>query len=233
MSVEPGEIPLLPVPAVLFPGTFLPMQVSAETDRSLFRDCVDANYRIGVVSTLGDSDSFRSTIPCTTGCMASVALLSRLRNAADEEPFDVVLYGEERIRILDFVQQDPYLTGHFELLQEYGGPHAEQRTQQAEQLLQQYLHLIQLQYDTEIINISLPSDPTMASYLLASLLFSPLELKQRWLESLSTTLRLEEELSFLQTECDKHQTLLALSTYMNQRYTVTDARRYIALTSVN
>ena len=227
------EIPLLPLPVVLFPGTFLPVKLSAETHRMLLTECVRNGERVGVILLPGEAEGTSSTVPCTTGCLATVTMMARVAEQDDDEPIDAILFGERRIRVMDFVQQDPYLTGRVEFLDEYGGLHVERRTEQASRLFDQYLDLIRQRYGTDVVEYSLPHDPTLASYLLASVLYLPLEVKQRWLESASTALRLQEELNYLRAECEKHSTMLALSETMQCNYTAPDPHLYISLTSQN
>jgi Lon protease-like protein len=229
-----GEIPLLPLPMVLFPGTFLPIQVAEDSHRALLRACVEEGHRVAVVLTPGECDGPHSAVPCTTGCLASVAMLAHAEgDEDDDEPISAVLYGEQRIRVVNFVQQDPYLTGNIETLDEYHGTQAVRRTEQAAVVFRQYLELIRRHYGTDVVDYSLPEDPTLASYMLASVLLLPVEVKQRWLESASTALRLEEELAYLRAECEKHEALYALSEHMNRRYSVPDIKLFLALASSN
>ncbi len=207
MSVISGNIPLISLPAVLFPGTFLPLQLPEQKHRDLLNRCVDGNEYLGVVLNPGQAGPGRPAVPYTTGCLASVALML----ADGEESNSVVLYGEQRMRVVDFEQQTDHFAGHVEMLKDYSGLHAQRRTKQAAQFFQRYLDLISTRYQTHAVNMPLPDDPIAASYLLASVLYLPLEVKQRWLESDSAALRLEEELAFLQAECEKLTTFLAIS----------------------
>lgn len=231
MPTASEEIPLLPLPAVLFPGTFLPVQIGEDTHRALLRECVDDGHHLGVILTPGQSGDSRLTIPCTTGCLASVALL--IHEGDDAHPVNAVLYGERRMRVLDYVKQNPYLTGHVELIEEYSGLHAERRTREAARLFQQYLTLISQRYQTDIVDMPLPNDPTLASYLLATVLSLPLEIKQRWLESSSAALRLEEEVAFLRAECELHEAFLAIARHAHRSFTPSDVRRFLNLISLN
>ncbi|HEX2948546.1 MAG TPA: LON peptidase substrate-binding domain-containing protein [Armatimonadota bacterium] len=233
MPAVSGEIPLLPLPTVLFPGTFLPLQITDESQRAMLRACVDEGNSLGVVLTSDDDLHAKSAIPYTTGCLASVALLAYENDDFSDEPISVVLYGEHRIRIIEYVQQDPYLTGQVESFKDYDGLNVERRAQQTSQRFDQYLDIVREYYSADVINFSLPSDPTLASYVLASVLYLPLSIKQRWLESPSTAYRLEQELAYLQAECEKHEVLLSLSRQMHRRYSFPDPQLYLSLTSNN
>jgi Lon protease-like protein len=228
------EIPLLTLPAVLFPGTFLPMQAIEEPHRTLLRDCVREDWQVGVVLTSQGEHSHYASIPFMTGCLASVALVAHSDDdAQDDEPLGVVLYGERRIRVVEFVQQDPYLTVRVEMLAEHEDPNAGRRTERVAILFKKYLDLIQNFYKSDILDFTLPHDPTAASYILASILCLPLQMKQRWLESVSTRDRLEEQAAYLQAECDRHELLLHLSRTHQHRYSLPDQRLYLALNGQN
>ncbi|MHB9026817.1 MAG: LON peptidase substrate-binding domain-containing protein [Armatimonadota bacterium] len=231
MTAISREIALLPVPAVLFPGTFLPVRIEESPDRALVMSSVKEEQQIGVVLSHVPHESSRPTVPCTTGCLASVALL--LSDGEDEKPSMAVLYGEQRMRVLSFARQTPVLTGEIEALDDYTGMHAERRSKQAAELFRQYLDLVRQRYQMEVGGLSLPDDPIMASYMLAAVLQLPLETKQRWLESASAAFRLEEELTFLRGECDTHMTFLALSRHTHQAYFTPDFRLYSSLISEN
>lgn len=226
-----SEVPLLTLPAVLYPGTFLPLQITEERHRSLLRDCLDGARHLGVVLTPPGNGTTRATLPCTTGCLASIALL--LYEDDQEMPLNAVLYGERRIRVMEYTQQEPYLTGRVQPLDDYTGNNAERRCKEAAQLFQLYLELIQERHQLSALNLPLPQDPTMASYLLASVLTLPLPTKQRWLESASTALRLEEQLAYLHDECETLSTLIALAQNSHHHYQLPDPSLYMTLISPN
>ena len=210
----------------------MPLRVTDDSQCRLIHDCVDGEHHLGVILTGGiDSSAPRLSVPYTTGCLASVALL--VHDDEDCRPLNVVLRGERRIRVVDYIQQDPYLTGHIELLDDYAGLHAQRRTKQATLLFNQYLELVRQRYQTDIVGLSLPEDPTMASYLLASVLYLPQEMKQHWLESASAACRLDEELAYLNVECERLSIFHALSQRSHQVLVSPDARNYSALISEN
>jgi len=229
MPVEPCEMPLLPMPAVLFPGTFLPVQICERSHRELVRECAEQNRSLGIVLNAGGGMGY-PTVPYVTGCIASVALL--LEDGGNET-LGAVLFGEQRMRIVSFTQQEPYVTGRVESFADYSGANAERRTKQASNLFQHYLDLIRQRYHAQVVNVPLPDDPIMASYLLAAVLYLPLETKQRWLESASAALRLQEELAYLDQECDRLKTLLTLSQQVQRQYVTPDSRFFVSLVSSN
>ena len=229
MSFEPNEMPLLPMPAVLFPGTFLPMQIGERAHRDLVRECAEQNKSLGVVLNAGGGLGCLS-VPHTTGCIASVALLLEDSN---NETLGAVFFGEQRMRVTGFTQHEPFATGRVQTFDDYSGTNAERKTKQASKLFQHYLELVRRRYNAQVVNVPLPDDPIMASYLLAAVLYLPLETKQRWLESASAALRLQEELAYLHVECERLKTLLTLSQQSQRQYTTPDFHFFTSLVSQN
>lgn len=229
MSAVPSEMPLLPMSAVLFPGTFLPVQLTDPQQRQLLRDCAEQNRPLGILLNSGHT-SGTPMLPHTTGCLATIALLL---NAENTEQMGAVLYGEQRIRVTQFTQHAPHISGEVEVLEDYTGLNAERRSKQASRLFQRYLELVRQRYSAQVMNVPLPDDPIMASYLLAAVLYLPLEMKQRWLESASAAFRLQEELAFLHAECDRLTTMMALSAHTQRHYATPDPRLFSSLVSQN
>ncbi len=229
MSTEFEAIPLLTLPAVLFPGTFLPIELHEPDQRALLGECMDSSRHLGVVYTHPDTAGAPVSLPSTIGCKASVAFLLH----QNEQPMHAILFGEHRIRLTEVSQQEPYPTGLAEMLDELDGVNARQRTRQAGRIFQQYLSLIRQRYQADITNVPLPDDPTAASYLLASALYVPLETKQRWLESATAALRLEAELAYLTEECERLTTFLTLTRGHRHAYTIPDYEHFAGMISLN
>jgi len=230
MFTASGEYPILPLPAVLFPGTFLPLQITEDEHRRLLRDYNDENQLLGVILNPGQHGRSGQAVPCTVGCTASIALVL---DQDDAKAMNVVLYGEQRMRVGAFTKQDPYYTAQIDLLEESLGEHAERRSKEASKLFQHYLELIRRRYGAHMVNLPLPDDPILASYLLATVLYLPLETKQHWLESSSVAVRLQEELAFLHAECEKIALLLALSHRTQHHYVLPDTDLFSSLFSQN
>ncbi|MHB9129486.1 MAG: LON peptidase substrate-binding domain-containing protein [Armatimonadota bacterium] len=229
MTALTREVPLLPLSTVLFPGTLLPIQISHDASRALLRDCAAADHPFGVVLCAESANLTRPSVPATTGCMASVALVLH----DEEDSYNAILYGEHRMRVIEYNQQSPYPTGQVVMLDDFSGLHADRKMKQATEVFQQYLDLIRQRYQVDVVDLTLSNDPTTASYLLASLLHLPLDIKQQWLESASTAARLGEELVFLRAECEKHATFLALSQQTQHQYSMPDFEFYTRLVSQN
>lgn len=230
MSTEVSTIPLLALPAVLFPGTFLPIELHDPAQRSLLAQCSDAATPLGVVYAHPDADGAHlSSLPSSIGCQASVAFLLYQQ----EQPIHAILYGEQRVRVTSLTRQSPFPAIGVLPMDELDGANARQRARQVSRLFQQYLSLIRQRYQAEITSVPLPEDPTAASYMLASALYLPLETKQRWLESATAALRLEAELAYLAEECERLSTFLALIRSQHHAYTIPDYQHFSGMISPN
>jgi ATP-dependent Lon protease len=229
VAVQVETIPLLALPAVLFPGTFLPIDLHHISHPELVAECLEEGKELGVILTAFEPGSATPAVPYTVGCFATVAFLLY----QNETPTSAVLYGDRRLRLLEMVPDTPMPVGRIEVLDEFEGPHAKQRSRQASQLFQRYLGLIRQRYQADVTSVPLPDDPTAASYLLASALYLPLDTKQRWLETASATLRLEAELAYLTDECDRLTTFLALAHSGRHHYTLPDPNLYLSKISLN
>lgn len=97
-------MPMFPLGSVLFPGAVLPLQVFEPRYRSLVVDVSDGDGRFGVVlidrgHEVGGGDS-RTNI-------GTVAEIVRIGEAEDERIL-IVTVGRERIRINEWLEDDPY-----------------------------------------------------------------------------------------------------------------------------
>lgn len=225
------EVALLPISAVLFPGTYLPLHIDGVDERRLVRECVDAGRRMGVVYAPGKTTPGRVTVPCTMGCLATVSLFTQ--EGEHEDEVHVVLYGERRMRVMGFTQQIPYLAGQVEVLDDCAGPHADRRAREATDAYRQYNDLMRARYNPDLLDVPVPDDPSAASYMLASVLHQPFESKQRWLESATASQRLCEQLVYLRSECEKLAVLHAIAQKQAHNYLQPDPNVYFALTSPN
>lgn len=230
MSTDVSTMPLLALPAVLFPGTFLPIELHDLPQRTLLGQCAESATPLTVVYAHPDPDgALLSSLPSSVGCQASVAFLLYQQ----EQPIHAMLLGEHRVRVTDVVRQDPFPTVNIERLEEFDGVNAQQRTRQVSRVFQQYLSLIRQRYQADITSVPLPENPSAASYLLASALYLPPETKQRWLESATAALRLEAELAYLAEECERLSTFLTLIRTQQHAYTIPDYQHFSGMISPN
>jgi Lon protease-like protein len=99
-----GPLPIFPLPSVLFPHAALPLQVFERRYLEMMDRVLAGERRFGVVliergSSVGGGDT-----RFDVGTMARVVRVGAL----DEGRLAVVALGEERIRVVDWLPDDPY-----------------------------------------------------------------------------------------------------------------------------
>ncbi|CAI9777860.1 unnamed protein product [Fraxinus pennsylvanica] len=93
------ELPLFPLPLVLFPGAILPLQIFEFRYRIMMHTLLQTDLRFGVIYT----DSTTGTVE--VGCVGEVIKHERLV----DDRFFLICKGQERFRVTKFVRTKPYL----------------------------------------------------------------------------------------------------------------------------
>ncbi|XP_072952056.1 uncharacterized protein [Typha angustifolia] len=94
------ELPLFPLPLVLFPGAVLPLQIFEFRYRIMMHTLLHSDLRFGVVF----SDSGAGNI-ADVGCVGEVVKHERLV----DDRFFLICKGQERFRVSRVVRTKPYL----------------------------------------------------------------------------------------------------------------------------
>eukprot|EP00850_Spirogloea_muscicola_P007446 SM000037S13581 [mRNA] locus=s37:834899:837808:+ [translate_table: standard] len=96
------ELPLFPLPLVLFPGAVLPLQIFEYRYRIMMHTLLQTDLRFGVVYSGKDAGTASSV-----GCVGEVVKHERL---ADDR-FFLICRGQERFRVVSITRTKPYLVG--------------------------------------------------------------------------------------------------------------------------
>ena len=104
MTDSAFRLPMFPLGSVLFPGAVLPLQVFEPRYLQMLAELIDGDGRFGVVliergSEVGGGDHRFVT--------ATVARIVRVGDI-DEERLAVVAIGEGRVRVAEWLADDPY-----------------------------------------------------------------------------------------------------------------------------
>jgi Lon protease-like protein len=98
------QLPMFPVGSVLFPGAVLPLQVFEPRYRALVADVAEGDGQFGVVLINRGSDVGGGDERTNTGSIADL-----VRNGeAEDGRILIVAVGRERIRVRDWLEDDPY-----------------------------------------------------------------------------------------------------------------------------
>ena len=230
MDENDSALPLLPVPLVLFPGTFMPLSVETDSFREMLYDFFDNRQKFGAVYTSADYPLGRKAIPAMIGCVATVELIV---NKDGSDSYYAVLEGHRRMRVLNVVESEPLSTATIEYLPDYSGKNALSKASRAMDLFRQYLSLIRDRYQLDNMDLMSPSDPNLTSYLLASILMMPQEVKQRCLESATAEYRLEEELGYLEKEVENLKILHNISKITKKDFSFPDHEYFAELLRIS
>lgn len=112
----PAELSILPIKnTVLFPGVVIPITVGRQKSIKLVRKAYQGNRIIGVVAQKNPNaeeptvdDLYR------TGTVARIVKMLVLPDGNTT----IIIQGKNRFSVRQFVQEDPYLTAHIDLLTE-------------------------------------------------------------------------------------------------------------------
>lgn len=105
------ELPLFPLPLVLFPGAILPLQIFEFRYRIMMHTLLQTDLRFGVVFT--DSLS-PDGAGAAVGCVGEIVKHERL----SDDRFFLICKGQERFRITRIVRSKPYLVAAVDWLED-------------------------------------------------------------------------------------------------------------------
>ncbi|XP_051149902.1 uncharacterized protein LOC127264416 [Andrographis paniculata] len=94
------ELPIFPLPIVLFPGAVLPLQIFDFRYRMMVHTLLHSDLRFGVVYAGGGGGGSAAEV----GCVGEVIRHERLK----DDRFFLICKGQERFRIAGLVRTKPY-----------------------------------------------------------------------------------------------------------------------------
>ncbi|WOG91983.1 hypothetical protein DCAR_0311239 [Daucus carota subsp. sativus] len=102
------ELPLFPLPLVLFPGAILPLQIFEYRYRMMMHTLLQTDLRFGVIYT----DAATGT--ADVGCVGEVIKHEKLV----DDRFFLICKGQERFRVTKLVRTKPYLVAEVNWLED-------------------------------------------------------------------------------------------------------------------
>ena len=185
-------LPMFPLGSVLFPYATLPLHVFEPRYRALTEHCLAGDGRFGVVLIERGSEVGGGDTRFSVGTVAEIVRAGRLPDGR----YVLAARGTQRLRVTDWLPDDPYPRADVELLDDEGaGEGAEDLRVSAVQRLTQVVDLLaRLGESAPAAELALEfaDDPARASYELAALApIGPLD-AQRLVEMDEPTARLAE-----------------------------------------
>lgn len=198
------NLPLMPLPTVLFPGIALPLVIFEERYRRMVRECVEAGAPFGVALIRHEAKVGGVADPYRVGTTARVL---RARQA-DSGALHVVAIGEERFRVEVLETHGDLLRADVSLLSPGEGRVSAELCNELRDMLNRHLRNLAALVGIPEVNLALDADPDRLSYLIAAQLTAPPMIQQQLLEMPSTAERLVAERPLLQREIEDYQILL-------------------------
>src|SRR4051812_47194019 len=106
------ELPLFPLPLVLFPGMSLPLDVFEPRYQQLLADIQAADGCFGLVLLDADADEPQQTLVHTTGTIAHLEEVEML----PEGRANILVRGGSRFQVLDWLEGAPYARARIAVL---------------------------------------------------------------------------------------------------------------------
>lgn len=198
------EVPLLLLEAVLFPGAKLPLTVFEERDKRLLEDCLNGDRRLGVTLLRQHQTVERPTEFCEVGTLARVIHAE----ITPENQIAVILRGEQRFRVVEIIQYEPYWVGRVEILPSrfsFVSPQLTHLANRLSAMLFRYIELREIADKLALADMMLPTDLMSLGYRIGALLDVPLHEKQELLEVDDINELLLRELEILNREIKRLQ----------------------------
>lgn len=184
------ELPLFPLPLVLFPGAILPLQIFEFRYRIMMHTLLQTDLRFGVVFT----DSLSDGAGAAVGCVGEIVKHERL----SDDRFFLICKGQERFRITRIVRSKPYLVAAVDWLEDKpsGDDDVETRAKEVEIYMRDVIRLsnrLNGKPEKEIGDLRRNLFPTPFSFFVGSTFEGAPREQQALLELEDTAARLRRE----------------------------------------
>ena len=192
--------------AVLFPGMELPLVIFEERYRLLIQECQDEEAPFGVVLLQSGREVGNSLAePYEVG---TTAHLTSVETTPDER-LRVLAVGRHRFRVHTLDHARPYLAAQVEYLaDEEREPAPEELVQRVRDAAAAYVKALASLRGGWLSEVPLPQAPAELAYLVAQVFQGRQMAQQRLLEATTTSGRLEQEATLLESARQRVQELI-------------------------
>jgi ATP-dependent Lon protease len=198
----PSELPVLPLKdTVVFPDSVLPLAIGQERSVQLVEDVVSGNRLIALVAAK-DSELEQPAWD-DLHAVGTAAVVQKMIRVPDGS-LRILVQGIARIRLLDRLQDEPYLVGRFvdvpDVYEE--SPEAQALTQNVQNLFGRLIGLVPYLPEELALAAANVEDSSALCHLVASTLRLKTEEKQQLLEQENVEKRLRAVLVILNRELE-------------------------------
>ncbi|HEX6183164.1 MAG TPA: LON peptidase substrate-binding domain-containing protein [Pyrinomonadaceae bacterium] len=184
------ELPLFPLPLVLFPGVPLPLHIFEERYRRLLADVRASNSLFGLSYFVPETSAEDRPEVGHIGCATEVIEVQPLPDGRS----NIMTLGVVRYRVEEYVERgDPYLVARVEFFEdeEEDAGVVERRAEEVTEMFMRIARAMRTANDERGTLPELPQgDPERLSFVVAAVVEMDAESKQRLLELRSTAERL-------------------------------------------
>jgi ATP-dependent Lon protease len=179
----PGVLPILPLHGfVFYPGMGFPLQIGSESSKKLVDEALLGDRMVGLVVARKETTSAEDIHPGDLYQIGVVGYIHKLTKA-EEGFYQVLISGTKKIRVHEYIQEEPYLQARVEEV-----PMQVVEDKKIEALIlnirNQFQKLVRLsQLPPEMVTtVNALSDPFHIAYLVTSQLNLKIEQEQKILE---------------------------------------------------
>jgi ATP-dependent Lon protease len=192
------ELPLFPLPVVLFPGALLPLHIFEERYKLMIKDCLETDKMFGVTY-----HTERDSWPPTIGRIGAIAQIMAVV-PLDDGKMNILTVGATRYRSTKYIEVEPYLKADVELFQDEPDDHDNAKLMvEVKKLYDRASTALKEINDEQLPD--LPEMPEEFSFVVASILRLQDMKKQNLLELRSTGVRLNRLRQHLSSIIDQYE----------------------------
>jgi uncharacterized protein len=155
---------LFPLHTVLFPGATLPLQIFEPRYKLMIGRCLELRQPFGVVLIREGSEVGGPAEPYDVGTTAAIQNVLRLEGGL----MLLSAVGEQRFRIEQIVQREPYMVARVAYLEDEVTPEAREFATEIRQLYAQHRDALAHATGIESAMDELPDDPQAISYQISA-----------------------------------------------------------------
>ena len=189
----PRELPIFPLPLVLFPGAVQPLHIFEPRYRAMLKDCLEGDRRFGIAyvapATAAGADPVPD--PGDVGCVAVI----RSAEALPDGRANIVAVGEHRFTLRRWVATErPYRVGEIEEFDDEPGDAAgvAELAGEVRGAFARVVRALDTLAGQDEGEVQLASDPALLSFQVAAALELDVAAKRALLASRSTGQRLRQ-----------------------------------------
>jgi ATP-dependent Lon protease len=183
---QPFEIPVLPLQnTTLFPDTMVPLAVGRPASIAAVEAALASEEKlIGCISVRPEKTADEDTKPAGLFEVGTLVMIKRMERV--EDTLHLIVQGTDRIRVLEWVQEEPLLRARVQIspeLEVKNKEEVEAMKRNVQSLIQQALaYLPQVPPEVRLVVLG-ADDPARLAYFLGSILSLGVEKEQQMLEA--------------------------------------------------